>query len=239
MAPHPKFGNVTNNEHGEYDWKFGGYKLESADPREGVTSWEALYHFIDKIKASELYELVLGGYDDESLIDPNWWPEERQEFERNAFRIRRLLMDMDGQVWRQLRLGELLAYGFSNLAPLDAGRRLILAERWQDLVLNLRESAASGPGIEITQILIFPGKKTEADNAKSSRRVFSDAALRRWYLDRIDTCAADQRRPSREDDYREANAEFKGNVPKRTVEAVRRELAPAHWTRKGRPRRPS
>lgn len=69
-------------------------------------------------------------------------------------------------------------------------------------------------------------------------RVFSATAIRKWYVDRVSEYERSGRRSSREDDYREANEAFGGNIPKRQVEALRRELAPHGWTRQGRPRGP-
>lgn len=236
--PHPKSGSFTNNTDNSSDWELGRDNLEKADLQAGVSSWEALYHYVDTRKAEELFELVLSGYGDKSLIDSNWSPEEREAFQTSAFRLRRLLMDMGSLLWKKLRRGELVAFGHSNLAPLDAPRHEIRPERWEDLELDLEASSASGPGIEITQILIFPSQLVPPEVEDGAARAFSAAALRRWYRERVKTCRKSGRRPSREEDHRDANEDFEANVPKRAVEDLRRELAPRHWTQGGRPRGP-
>jgi hypothetical protein len=205
---------------------------EKSDPAAGLSTWDALFHFVDRERAERLYELDLGGYGDPSVIDPLWWPEEQEEFNAGARELRRLQTDLESRLVRMLASGELIAKGFSNQTPLDGDRRHVNRERWLDLDLDLKESIATGPGIAITQILIFAASGPKADEP-AKPAAFSAAALRRWYLDRIAACDAEGRQPSREDDYRDANAAF-GRVPKRQVEAIRRELAPEAWTKKGR-----
>lgn len=205
---------------------------EKLNPAAGVPAWEALFHFVDQRRAADLFELDLCGYGDLSNVDPAWWPDERREFEIHNGRHYLGLLDLRAELWGKLLRGELIAYGFSNQAPLDAPRRPIAAERWHDLVIDVRNSTASGPGIEITQIRIHrPGA---AVSLEASGKRYSPVALRQWYIDRIRTCDQAGRMPSREDDYQEANARFDGTVPKRAVESLRRELAPEKWTRKGR-----
>lgn len=207
---------------------------EKRDPASGLSTWDALYHFIDSRMATELYELDLSGYGDEANIDPGWWPDERRDFDLNNFRYRDRLRELQARLWGKLLRGELIAYGYSNQAPLDAPRRAIIAERWEDLVLAARESTASGNGIEVTQIRVFLPGSSGMDGAPRARKSYARTELRKWYLDRIGDCAKSGRLPSRDDDYREANARFGGSVPKRAVQELRRELAPESWKRKGR-----
>lgn len=207
---------------------------EKLDPKKGLPVWEALFHFVDRRMAAELFELDLSGYGDLDNLDPSWWPDERREFEQKYGLHCLRLLDLQAQIWGKLLRGELVAYGFSNQAPLDAPRRSIAAERWLDLELGAKSSTASGPGIEVTQLLIYEPGRQGSPEARSSSKRYSTAELREWYADRILGCHREGRRPSREDDYREANARFEGVIPKRAVESLRRELAPDSWRRKGR-----
>lgn len=208
---------------------------EKMDPSQGLPIWEALFHFVDPRLAVHLYDLDLSGYGDESNIDPLWWPEERAEFDKNAF--------LHGQSWRTLEHdlrwklidGELTAYGFSNQAPLDSPRRPIAPERWRDLDPDLKRSTASGPGIEVTQILVF---RTNAEPVSPAQQIkgYSEAELRRWYVNRIDEHNKLGEPPSRTEDYQAAKTAFGAGVGRRAVESLRRELAPDAWTRRGRRR---
>jgi len=203
---------------------------QAVNPADGLSTWLALYHFIDKRRAVELYELDLYGYaddpDDFGLSD-----DERRDFARNARLRLQHIRFLGDELWRKLADGSLVATGFSNQGSLDAGRRPIAQERWQDLELRMKESSASGPGVEVTQLLIYPADQLRLPEPSSARR-HSSAELRNWYLERVRSMG--NAAPSREDDHRDANARFGGGVPKRAVEALRRELAPESWTRKGR-----
>ena len=130
--------------------------------------------------------------------------------------------------------GDITAYGYSNHGALDAPRQAIAPDRWRDLELDAQNSTASSPGLEITQILIFPAKDGRRSPAGPAGRSYSVAALRKWYIDRIDTFRAGDRMPSREMDYADANDAFDGQISRRDIEALRRELAPSAWKRRGR-----
>lgn len=236
--PHSKYGSITGDPSDSWDWQTGPSALEMIDVAKGVTTWDALYFFVNKDLANEAFELELSGYNDESLLEYNMWPEERREFEVSAFRLRHLLIRLEGALWRKFRTGELIARGYSNFAALDAPRQDIAPERWNDLELDVRRSCARGPGIEITQILVFdPDRETAQAHQSSGTARYSRQALRDWYKKRVDAKVSSGERSSREEDYQEVNTAFAGHVPRRAVEEVRRELAPGHWKRGGRPRR--
>lgn len=59
---------------------------------------------------------------------------------------------------------------------------------------------------------------------------------RNWYLQRVRWLVATGQRASREDDER-AFAASGFQVTRETIRALRREFAPAEWSRPGRPRR--
>jgi|SRR5690606_36136062 len=228
-----EFGDDDGNWPEHYDVRPPWEKL---DPLEGVPMWEALYHFVDKDKAVRLFTLDQDGYGDERNIDPLWWRDERKEFETKACRHRLLLIDLKGRLWGKLLRGDVVAFGYSSQLPLDAPRRPIRDDRWKDFEFDVRQSSASGPGVEITQILIRSASHATVPEP-GPKNIYSAGELRRWYLRRVEECARSGRRPSREEDHREANAAMKAHVSKRTVEELRRELAPDSWKRRGRPRR--
>ncbi|QDY99051.1 hypothetical protein FQ775_00950 [Nitratireductor mangrovi] len=206
---------------------------ERMDPADGVPPWEALFHFVRPRLAEMAYELDLAGYGDEANIDPMWDAAETLEFQRNHARFRLRLLDLRAELLGKLLRGEVIARGYSSQAPLDAPRQAIRADRWRDLEIDIRRATASGPGVEVTQILIFPAH-VEAGDEKDRAKGFSSSALRKWYNNRVEQCASSGRQPSREEDHQEANEAFHGAIPKRAVEALRRELAPEAWKRKGR-----
>ena len=208
---------------------------EKLDPKDAMPMWEGLYHFVDRDKAVQLFELDQDGYGDETNIDPSWWPDERKEFDTKAFRHRLLLIELKGRLWGKLQRGDVVAFGYSSQSPLDAPRRPIRADRWKEFQFDVRRSSASGPGLEVTQILIKTMLET-TEVVTSPKTAYSAADLRRWYVKRLEECAHDGRRPSREDDHKDANSAMKAHVSKRVVEALRRELAPDSWKRRGRRR---
>jgi hypothetical protein len=209
---------------------------ERLDPREGVPAWEALFHFVDREQAEDLFELDLEGYGDELNADPDWPSDQRLEFDRQHHRWRMHRLRLGSELWGKLLRGELVALGFSNQSPLDAPRRPVIAERWRDLELDVKASRAAGAGVVVTQIIVFAADKQSVSMPESPIRRYSPTALRDWYVKRVESCLRSGRQPSREDDYSEANTELSGSIPKRAVEALRRELAPEEWTRKRRRR---
>ena len=207
---------------------------ELQDPRQGLDPWDALYHFVDKVRATEVYLPEKISYEVEGFDDPMWSAEERQEHERASAIWRSKLSDLTYKLRQKLIRGEVVARGYSNQSPIDGPKQTIAPERWHDLELILGDSAASGPGLEITQVQIFPATNDQTRVSTPQSKGPASAALRRWYVKRVEACRKSGRMPTREDDYREANEAFPGNVPRRRIEALRRELAPSSWTRKGR-----
>jgi hypothetical protein len=148
-------------------------------------------------------------------------------------RHRLILSDLTNQLYWQLRKGQLIAHGLGSNAPTDAPRRPVIAERWADLQLDVRRSTAEGAGLIVTQLLIFDtGLQTPSLEGPKG---FSEAKLREWYISRVESFEG-RTPPSRDDDYRDARKEFWPSVGKRAVQAERRELAPADWTRRARRR---
>ncbi|MER8441499.1 hypothetical protein NKH36_34290, partial [Mesorhizobium sp. M1312] len=98
-------------------------------------------------------------------------------------------MSLNAELLGKLRRGELVAYGYSNQAPLDAPRRLIAAERWQELELDAKSSTASGPGIEVTQLRIYLPGSAGRRRPDPARKSHSPSALRKWYVERLELCA--------------------------------------------------
>jgi hypothetical protein len=66
------------------------------------------------------------------------------------------------------------------------------------------------------------------------KRPLAIRGLQSWYEARVRNLTKSGKQPSREDDYRDANAEFQTGVTHDRIAQLRRELAP-EWTKKGRP----
>lgn len=230
-------GDDGKDDRDEWDFRDSRPYWEKMDPKAGLPVWEALFHFVNAALAVQLYELDLFGYGDRDTIDPDWWPAERQGFEKNNFLHTMKWQDLTTHLEEKLRKGELIAYGFSSHGPLDAPRSAVSPERWRDLTIDLKRSAAFGPGLEVTQLRIYAPAAEDAIAPVADRaRGYSEAMLRRWYRERVGAFVAGGPIPSRADDYREAREMFGSAVGKRAVAQLRRELAPDLWTRKGRRR---
>ncbi len=204
------------------------------DVRKGVPSHEALYHFIDKASAEKFYELDLMGYGNEHNRDPDWPDEELIRFDSEHYHWKLLKEQLEEKLERKLRNGDLLARGFSSNAALDSPRQAIAPERWNDLDLDSKTSTATGPNLTITQILVF-GKPSESPGKRSNLRVPRDA-IRAWYVGWVAANDGKGTAPTRDEDEAAARTEFGERVTRNILRALRRELAPARWTMRGRRR---
>lgn len=208
------------------------------EPAEGVPAWEALYHFIDADRSERFYRLDLMGYGDEGNRHPDWPDEELADFNSKHFHWKMEKAEFEHLLYWRLRKGKLIARGFSSTSALDAPRQEIAGERWADLELDIRKSKASGPGIDMTQILVFDPSRLKKRSTKSMVRV-SAARLRAWYNKRITEFSCLGKTPSREDDDKAARKMFGKSVSRSPVRTLRRELAPQSWTQKGRRKKPT
>lgn len=202
------------------------------DVKRGLPAYEALYHHVDEIRAERFYELDLSGYGDENNRDPGWPDHELRAFD-SKHRDWRLLMDsLEEDLLNRLLAGDLQARGFNSAAPLDSERQLIAAERWRDLTLNVKESTAVGPGLAVTQILIAE-QASSSPNKRTNLRATTNE-LRKWYIAWIAQNEAEGLIPTRNEDFSAVKAKFGDKITSIKTRALRRELAPAKWTRKGR-----
>lgn len=208
------------------------------EPAEGVPVWESLYHFIDADRSERFYLLDLMGYGDEANRNRDWPDEELADFNSKHFHWNIEKDEFEHLLYLQLRNGQLIARGFSSTSALDAPRQVVAPERWVDLELDIKNSRASGPGVEITQLLVFDSFQSVAKPAKSMVRT-PCSKLRDWYSKWIVKCQLNGKIPTRDEDYRAAQEVFKDRVVRRPVWALRRELAPHSWTQKGRRRKPT
>jgi hypothetical protein len=176
------------------------------------------------------------------LVGPDGWPTPREELQR--FRImRRRLTDarlrLEHCLMAKLVSGHLVATGYASNAPLDAPARTIAADRWRILVPDLEQSEASGPGTLIAGILVFgPLRAAEGAGTGTAPSRFSPVQVRAWYLRWVKSEVSAGRSPSRDEDAAAAHQEFGRSIPRDLLRDLRRELAPASWTRFGRRRRP-
>lgn len=203
---------------------------EKLDPKEGLPTWEALYHFVDREKAVALYRFAAGNPEANCTNRPT---------KPVTFRIKggtRSVHEVIDQLVQKLRTGELRARGFVSHAAIDAPRQDIHRDRWGDLELDARASRACGPGFVISQILVFAAEPSQAEGW-SAKKQYSSVALRAWYIGRLERLLAADEKSTRDEDYLAANADFAGRVPKRPLGELRKELAPASWTQGGRPKK--
>jgi hypothetical protein len=78
------------------------------------------------------------------------------------------------------------------------------------------------------------GRRRSAGTDLPKKRKPRVRALREWYKKRVLSFDKSGKHPSREDDYRDAKAEFGDGVTHDVIRSIRAELA-LHWTMKGRP----
>ena len=208
---------------------------EGLDLEKGVNCWFALFHFVDAAKARTLYDLEVMGYSDNSLLSAAASEDEQVEFRVNAARRQNLENELTDELFRMLRSCKLVAKGLSSTGPLDAIRREIHPDRWEDLDLNVRESKASGQGLDVSSILIFNLPNLIDIASRKDARV-PEALVRKWYQKRADEWPKDQKHPSCKQDVAAAKMEFLGKkgVTKRLIESIRGELAPEEWVLPGR-----
>jgi hypothetical protein len=98
--------------------------------------------------------------------------------------------------------------------------------------LGERISPEPGHGTEITN-----SSKNQDRQITSPRGVYSQAKLYQWYRQRVASWPNSTLPPSRDDDLRDAKAEGFPSVPREAIRKLRKNLAPAEWSKKGaRPR---
>ena len=156
----------------------------------------------------------------------------------------------------RLRSGELVATGYVKPRKLNDSRTAIPADKWQFLVLDFSNGTASGDGLEVVEILIDRAEhasehETEPEGMgehiplgvtpkekpePAPDRRFSEAAVRNWYEQYVKDHADDERPPSRDDDLAAVRKEYGDGVPRDTMRALRRDLAPAKWKKAGPPK---
>lgn len=202
------------------------------DVKRGVPAYEALYHHVDQIRAERFYELDLSGYSDEDNRDPAWPADELRDFDSKHQHWKLVMDSLEEDLLHRLLAGDLQARGFNSAAPLDGQRQLIAPERWRDLTLDIKESSAEGPGLAVTQILITK-RASSSPNKRTHLRATPDA-LRKWYFGWISQKETEGLIPTRNEDLLAAKAKFDDKIISKMTRALRRDLAPAIWTQKGR-----
>jgi hypothetical protein len=108
-------------------------------------------------------------------------------------------------------------------------------------IVSQLSGTTGGPGRYLLSRDQTPGVAgTWYDFERWYKHSTSDAELRDWYLTRLDQLLTAGQRSSGADDWQAAQQEFpgrlKGEADRERVRALRRELAPHEWQRKGRPR---
>ncbi|PVE25802.1 hypothetical protein DC522_03240 [Microvirga sp. KLBC 81] len=183
------------------------------------------------------YTLELAGYDGDppAPIDEEGWPapeEELADFRINSRRLRDTRGDLQRHLLEDLQSGKLRASGFTVTGNIDAGALSIAPELWRTLQADFAKSEATGPGgLVIFGIRVFQSGAEQED--PTAPRAFSRARAKQWYKDWITRCEQSGDTPSRDKDWEAAKKEV-GEITREEVRALRRELAPPHWTSFGR-----
>ena len=138
--------------------------FQRGNPKEGVPVPESFYHVIDKPKGKRYFELHQKGFSDPAKRDLCVTREELLAFGEGRNEWTKLSSELEPELLRRLKSGELLARGINTTASLDSGRQVIEPERWLDLCLHSRESSATGSVVYVTHILITrrPSRRSEA-----------------------------------------------------------------------------
>ena len=152
---------------------------------------------------------------------------------------------------RALEAGELRAMGFRA----DGSPVQILPNYWRTpvrwcendgatVMVDPFERAAKGDLVPVDGAFVEPGLDC-GDVARwcgalppQPAATFSPETLRAWYRLRVASWSGDMPPPTERDDAEAAAAMFGRAIPRDTLRAVRRALAPKHWRRSGPRRRP-
>jgi hypothetical protein len=131
-----------------------------------------------------------------------------------------------------------VATGFDLGDGMLAPRIRVPADRWRVLKPDIANNTASAHGRQqLADILVFrpedaPGDVTPTHAAANGPHRYSLEALRAWYLLRRKTWPPNRPFPSEAEDWADAKAYF-DDVPRATIRAVRRDLAPSGWRKPG------
>ncbi len=99
-----------------------------------------------------------------------------------------------------------------------------------------RSEVQAGAPAQGTLGLVTQSSLNENRPEPAPGRRFSEAALRKWYEQRVKDHAKNEKPPSREDDWAATRTKFGDGVPRDAVRALRRELAPVEWKKGGHPK---
>ena len=200
------------------------------DAKHGLTLHQAAIFYGEDYPAKTVWELELGGYGELLDVQEDGWPTPPAEIGLRM-RLESCRRELHGALLRLLRKGTLYATGFSAAAAIDMPAARIHASRWLHLEPDFEASSAEGLGQRIHGILVF---KLAAASGTPSQRAFSPAKGREWYVRWVQANEARGHVPSRDEDLQAAKAEFGDRCPREPIRELRRLLAPAHWTFKGR-----
>lgn len=207
-------------------------------PKAGLTLRQAMFFYDEEGLTERFLELEADGFggDPPCIVGDDGWPTD--EAILSAFRIgSRSLTDarlrLEYCLVEKLVTGRLVATGFGPHSAIDQPATPIAADRWRVLKPDFERSQATALGVTIDGILVF-GAPPERDAEAQQPARFSQAALRAWYERRVAAHEATGSMPSRDEDVEAARQEFGPRVPREAIRSLRRDLAPAAWTRFGR-----
>ena len=223
-------------------WSFDENDLrriwQEVRPDTGLTLRQAMLSYDEEGLAERFYDLDAQGYGGEPppLVSPEGWRTAREDlinFGRCAREWREAKGRLEFCLRQKLITGKLVAAGHAATDALDEPAQTIVADRWRTLAPDFEASSATGPGIIVGGILVFPTPpKPEA--AGAAPRQVGRSRLRAWYVGWVKTNVAEGKRSSREDDLAAAREAFGTSVSRERLRELRRELAPEAWRRLGR-----
>ena len=128
----------------------------------------------------------------------------------------------------KLEAGELIATGFDNKVPVDAGPQQIPQEAWSILECDFENSSAAGDGVSILGIRVHSAKATI--HAGSSIR--AETACREWLIGKA---AAGKKTKSKDALFEEARS-LLPTLTRRAFDRAWAQATPPQWRLRGRPK---
>lgn len=229
----------ASGERSPFDWLSPRFARVPAwkrfEAKSGLTLHQAAIFYGEDHAARTAWELELAGYGELMNVQDDGWPTPPAEIGLRI-RLESCQRELHEALLRSLRKGNLYATGFSAAAEIDKPAARIHASRWLHLQPDFQSSSAEGLGLRIHGILVF---KPASLSGEPARRAFAPAKGREWYVRWVQANEAKGHVPSRDEDLQAAKAEFGDRCPRNPIRELRRLLAPAHWTFKGRRKKTS
>ena len=207
-------------------------------PESGLTLRQAMLFCETLDLADEFLDLEYEFDGDPPMkIGLDGWPTDPSiigAFETGQRKLRIALGTLTMHLMDKLRVGELIAQGFASNQGINEAAQRTHTSRWRLLEPDIEKSSARSDNLIITGILVFKSSKPKKQDKSELYRKYSEADVRHWYQKRITNCVEAGTIPSREEDAASARQHFEGGVSRDLLRQLRREYAPAEWSRRSR-----